>query len=47
MFKIDISGNFNNCHMTIEDKIIKVIKKDQVDKLLIVDIEDNTKNNDI
>lgn len=39
----DISKNFNSCHMIIEDKVIIVEYKDQVDKLFIVDIEDDTK----
>lgn len=29
--------------MTIEDKTIMVIKQDQIDKLLIIDIKNNTK----
>lgn len=37
------SVNFNNCYMTIEDKAIMIIQKDKVDKLLIVDIENNAK----
>lgn len=43
ILETDISKNFNGCHIIIEDKVIIVVKKYYVDKLLVVDIEDNAK----
>ncbi len=38
-----ISGNYNGCHMTIGAKFIIVVQKNQAEKLVLVDIKDNTK----
>lgn len=43
MLETHISDHFKNYHMTIEDKLIIVIQKNQMDKLFIVDIKDHTK----
>lgn len=43
MSKTSVSKDFNKCHMTIENKSIIVIQKKQAEKLLFVDIKDNTK----
>ena len=37
------SGDFNGCRMTIEAEFIIVVKKNQVEKLVLVDIKDNAK----
>lgn len=41
--KNSISGDLNSCHMTIEDEFIIVIQKILAEKLLLIDIKDNTK----
>lgn len=43
MLETSLSKNFNSCHMIIEDKIIIIIQKSQVNKLLIIDIDDYVK----
>lgn len=43
MLETGISRDFNGLHMTIKDKAIMIVQKDQTDKLLIIDIKDNTK----
>ena len=37
------SGDFNGCQITIEAESIMVIQKNQVEKLVFVDIKDNAK----
>lgn len=43
ILEIGAIGNFNGYYMTIKDKAIMFIQKNQADKLLIVNIEDNVK----
>ena len=35
--------DFNNCRMTIEAEFIIIVKKNQAEKLVFIDIKDNTK----
>ncbi len=38
-----VSGDFNSCRMTIGAESIMVVKKNQAEKLVLVDIKDNAK----
>lgn len=44
---IDTSRNFNSYYMKIKAKSIIVIQKNQIKKLVFVNIKDNAKNNSI
>ena len=37
------SGDFNGCCMTIKADFIMVVQKNQAEKLVLIDIKDNTK----
>lgn len=41
------SRNFNSCRMTIKGKSIMVVQKNQVEKLVFIDIKDNAKNDNM
>lgn len=43
ILEIGISKNFNGYYMTIEAKAIIVVQKNQVEKLVLVNIKDNVK----
>lgn len=43
MLETGISKDFNSCHILIEAKSIMVILKNQVEKLVLIDVKDNIK----
>lgn len=43
ILKTGASRDFNSCRRTIEAKSIMVVQKNQTEKLVLVDIKDNTK----
>ena len=43
ILKTGASRNFNGCRMTIKAKSIMVVQKNQAEKLVLVNIKDNTK----
>lgn len=43
IIEIGISRNFNGCCIIIKAKSIMIIQKNQTEKLILVDIKDNTK----
>ena len=43
ILEIGVSEDFNGCRMTIEAESIMVVQKNQVEKLVLVDIKDNAK----
>ena len=45
MLEIGVSGDFNNCRIIIRVESIIVVQKNQVEKLVLIDVKDNAKNN--
>ena len=43
ILEIDASRDFNGCRMTIKAESIIIVQKNQVEKLVLVDIKDNAK----
>ena len=43
ILEIGVSGDFNDCYMTIKAESIMVVQKNQAEKLVLVDIKDNAK----
>ena len=43
ILEIGVSGDFNGCRMTIEVEFIMVIQKNQIEKLVLIDIQDKVK----